>query len=171
MITTQATTRLTIAALLGLGFVGCGGPAGDAIGDAGTPLTETSASSASATLLDRTFDDIKFDIEPDAPYDRSMLTEEIEALNGKRIRIRGYILPTAQKRGIEQFVLVRDNRECCFGPGAALYDCVLVEMETGKSAEFSIRPVAVEGKFSLQEFIGPEGRPLAIYHLSGESVR
>lgn len=122
-------------------------------------------------LVDKSFDDITFDIEPDAPFERSMLTPEIEALDGRRIRIRGYILPTAQKRGIKQFVLVRDNMECCFGPGAALYDCILISMVPGSTAEFSIRPVAVEGTFQIKEFKGFDGKHLAVFHLEGEKVK
>ncbi len=121
------------------------------------------------TQLDKTFDDLKFDIEPDAPYDAAMLTDPILDLDGEKVRIRGYILPSAQSR-LEQFVLVRDNQECCFGPGAALYDCVLVTMAPGKAAKFSIRPVAVEGEFALREFRGPDGRLLAIFQMIGETV-
>jgi hypothetical protein len=120
---------------------------------------------------DKTFDDIRFDIQPGDPFHRDMLPEEIESLAGKRIRIRGYILPTAQKRGIKQFVLVRDNQECCFGPGAALYDCILVEMQGPATAEFSIRPIAVEGTFDIREVKGLDGKHLAIYYLSAESVK
>ncbi|MEX2310265.1 MAG: DUF3299 domain-containing protein [Pirellulales bacterium] len=120
---------------------------------------------------DKTFDDMRFEIAPREPFHRKMLPQSIEAMAGQRIRIRGFILPTPQKRGIKQFVLVRDNQECCFGPGAALYDCILVEMQSGKTAEFSIRPVAVEGTFDIREIIGPDGMHLAIYHLEGESVR
>lgn len=132
---------------------------------------EPAATLAPARIVDQTFDDIKFDIEPDAPFDRSMLTDKVRDLDGKRIRIRGYILPTAQQRGIKQFVLVRDNQECCFGPGAALYDCILVRMQGDKSAEFSVRPVAVEGEFKVEEFYGPDEKPLAIYRLDGEAVK
>lgn len=121
--------------------------------------------------IDKTFDDIKFDIQPDAPFRREMLTDEIESLAGQRIRIRGYILPTSQKRGIKQFVLVRDNQECCFGPGAALYDCVLVEMKPGHTAEYSVRPVAVEGTFKIELLTDPDEKPLAIYRLEGELVQ
>jgi hypothetical protein len=120
---------------------------------------------------DRTFDDLRFDIQPGDPFHRAMLPPSIEALAGQRIRIRGYILPTPQKRGIKMFVLVRDNQECCFGPGAALYDCILVEMAEGKTAEFSIRPVAVEGTFGINEVLGPDGNHLAIYRIDGETVR
>lgn len=121
-------------------------------------------------IVDKTFDDVKFEMESDEPFRREMLTGEIEALAGRRIRIRGYILPTTQKRGIKQFVLVRDNQECCFGPGAALYDCILVEMEPGRTIEYSIRPVAVEGTFHIDILPGLDGAPLAIYRMAGEAV-
>jgi hypothetical protein len=128
-------------------------------------------SAAGDRQYDKTFDNLRFDIKPGDPFHRAMLPPGIEALVGQRIRIRGYILPTPQKRGIKTFVLVRDNQECCFGPGAALYDCILVEMMPGRTAEFSIRPVAVEGRFGINEVIGPDGAHLAIYRIDGESVR
>jgi hypothetical protein len=120
---------------------------------------------------DKTFDDIRFDIKPGDPFTRDMLPDTIEALTKQRLRIRGFILPTPQRRGIKQFVLVRDNQECCFGPGAALYDCILVEMQPGKTAEYSIRPVAVEGIFDINEIKGPDGKHLAIYHMDAELVK
>lgn len=119
---------------------------------------------------DKTFDDLRFEMTVGEAFHRTMLTKQIEELAGQRIRIRGYILPSAQNRGIAQFVLVRDNQECCFGPGAALYDCILVEMQKGQTTEYSIRPVAVEGKFDIHEIVF-DGKHLAIYHLDGESVR
>jgi hypothetical protein len=119
---------------------------------------------------DKTFDDLRFDIKAGDPFHRDMLPQSIEAMGGQRIRIRGFILPTPQKRGIKTFVLVRDNQECCFGPGAALYDCILVEMQPGNTAEYTIRPVAVEGTFEIEEFKSGDVH-LAIYHLDAESVR
>jgi hypothetical protein len=118
---------------------------------------------------DKTFDDLRFEMRVGEPFHRSMLTQQIEAMAGQRIRIRGYILPTPQRAGITQFVLVRDNQECCFGAGAALYDCILVDMKKGKTAEYSIRPVAAEGIFDVREFV-IGGRHLAIYHMDAESV-
>ncbi len=100
-----------------------------------------------------------------------MLTDEIKKLDGQRVKIRGYILPTFQQSGLTMFVLVRDNMECCFGPGAALYDCMIVEMKPPKTAEFSTRPVAVEGIFKVSEFLDPDGVVRAVFHLDGESVQ
>ncbi len=118
---------------------------------------------------DKTFDDLRFEMTVGEPFKRSMLTKPIEGLIGQKIRIRGYILPTPQRAGITKFVLVRDNQECCFGAGAALYDCILVDMVKGKTAEYSIRPVAAEGIFDVQEVV-IGGRHLAIYHMNAESV-
>jgi hypothetical protein len=121
-------------------------------------------------IMEATFDDVKFQMVKTEKFDRSMLTPKVKSLFDKRIRIRGYMYPTLRRKGLTQFVLVRDNLECCFGPGAALYDCVLVTMQPGKTAEYSIRPIAVEGTFRLEELPGPEGRPLAIYQMSGQAV-
>ncbi len=120
---------------------------------------------------DLTFDGIKFPMKKGDKFKRSMLTKKIEDLDGQRIRIRGYILPSFKQKGIKQFVLVRDNMECCFGPGAALYDCIVVEMAKGKSTSFTVRPVAVEGTFAIRPFKGPDGKHLAVYHLTGLSVK
>lgn len=186
-------TAMLLAALLGVCVAGCGSDSATAGGDVRSePAARDEKAQAAAPTkpnealrpgaltqalpaagdrpYDKTFDDIRFDMDPAEPFVRSMLTPEIEALAGQRIRIRGYILPTPQKRGIKQFVLVRDNQLCCFGQGAALYDCILVEMNPGKSAEYLIRPVAVEGKFSIDELLGPDGKHLAIYRLEAESV-
>jgi len=122
-------------------------------------------------IVDSSFDDIKFEIEKTDPFDQSLLTPKIKELLGQRIRIRGYMFPTLKKRGLKQFVLVRDNLECCFGPGAALFDCILVHMNEGQTAEFSTRPIAVEGTFSVEEIVGPDGAHLAIYRLDGESAK
>lgn len=120
--------------------------------------------------FDKTFDDLRFEIAVGDPFERKMLPASIEALDGKPMRIRGFILPTPQQRGIKQFVLVRDNQECCFGPGAALFDCILVDMNEGETAEYTIRPVAVTGTFAIQEVV-VDGKHLAIYHIAGDEVK
>ncbi|HYO24979.1 MAG TPA: DUF3299 domain-containing protein [Lacipirellulaceae bacterium] len=132
---------------------------------------EAPAPAASAQgVVETTFDDLKFPMEKTDQFAESMLTEQVKNLFGKRIRIRGYMFPTSRRQGIKQFVLVRDNMECCFGPGAALFDCVLVTMTGDATATFSIRPIAVEGEFRLETLPGPDGRPLAIYQMAGEAV-
>ena len=122
-------------------------------------------------VRDLTFDDIKFEMKKGSPFKRKLLTKTIESLDGKQIKIRGYMLPSFQQRGIKQFVLVRDNMECCFGPGAALYDCILVEMAKGDGVKYTVRPITVEGKFAIREFKDPDGNHLAIYRMDGLKVQ
>ncbi len=131
----------------------------------------SAAASGGSGVRESTFDDLKFDMPPGDAFSRSMLTEPIKQLFGSRIRIRGYILPTAHQDGIRQFVLVRDNLECCFGPGAALYDCILVELSGDRSTSYTVRPVTVEGRLNLREEIGPDGKYLVIYGLAADSVK
>ena len=147
-------------------------PKGEIVpGSAGPTPVQYPGRRVADRIVDKTFDDIQFEMVKEEPFERSMLTPEIETLAGRRIRIRGYIRPTAQRRGIRRFILVRDDQECCFGPGAALFDCIVVQMEPGKTTQFSIRPVTVAGRFAIQELIGPNGKHLAIFALEAESVR
>ncbi len=121
-----------------------------------------------------TFDDIKLELEKDEKYiPEKHLNEKVDKLQGQKIRIRGWIHPSVfTQTGITQFVLVRDNQECCFGPGAALHDCILIEMESGKSTSFTTRPIAVEGVFKIEEIPGgPKGRQLAIYGMKAVSAK
>jgi hypothetical protein len=148
------------------------GKAVDAPSPSGEPAAQSDDSANTPERIrDISFDDLKFEIEKGDPFKRSLLTDKIEALNGKRVRIRGFILPSFQQTGLTQFVLVRDNLSCCFGPGAAIYDCVIVEMKPGESTDYSLYPVAVEGTFTISELLDPEGKTVAIYHLDGEQVR
>lgn len=140
-------------------------PASEAI-PAPAPVRRTASAPREVT-----FDDVKLDMEKGAPFTRDLLPKRVTALAGERIRIRGYILPSFQQTGLTQFVLVRDNQECCFGPGAALHDCIVVRMEPGKTTSFSIRPVAVAGTFRIDELRAPDGTHLAIYAMEGEEVK
>jgi hypothetical protein len=134
------------------------------------PKKESPAETKKPTR-DISFDTIKFDMKKEDPFDQKLLTPTVKKLVNNKVRIRGYILPSFQQAGITQFVLVRDNLECCFGPGAALYDCVVVHMNEGKSTDFTTRPIAVEGVFSLDELRDADGKCLAIYHLQGDKVQ
>jgi hypothetical protein len=158
-------TLLLLAVLVA---AGCGGPPPVA---APAAAPGAAARRPAAAPREISFDDIKLEMEKGAAFTRDLLPERVTALADTAIRIRGYILPSFQQTGLTQFVLVRDNQECCFGPGAALHDCVVVRMRPGKTADFSIRPVAVAGTFKIDELRAPDGSHLAIYALDGDEVK
>ena len=127
---------------------------------------------ASDRYQETTFDDVKFDLAPGAPFRDELITPQIAARFDRPIRIRGYMFPTLRKSGLKQFVLVRDNLECCFGPGAALFDCILVYLDPNHPAEYSIRPVTVEGVFKFDKRqMAPDAPPIAIYRLDDAAVK
>ena len=122
-------------------------------------------------LYDLTFDDVKFDLEPDEPFSADRLTDEIRKIDGQKIKIRGYIRPSFSQRGLKNFVFVRDNKECCFGPNAAIYDCMLVKLKKQTTTDYTVRPVTVEGTFYLKPFEGPDGNTWAIYRMRNATVK
>jgi hypothetical protein len=155
---------------------------GNQQGTTDRPVVEVRKSSEAALAKGEiNFDDLKFEIEKDQPFKREMLTKDVEQLNGRKVKLRGYILPSTlfRETDIDQFVLVRDNQECCFGPGAALFDCVIVEMVPGKTTDFVTRPVTVEGKFKIDTEKykyppggGPKGAShFAVFKIDGTSVK
>lgn len=152
------SAQALICGFLAAGFVTGFGPVRADAADASAPK-------------DVTFDDIKLELKPNEAFKSTLLTPAVKKLDGAAIRIRGYILPSFQQTGLKQFVLVRDNMQCCFGPGAALHDCILVEMAPGATADFTVRPVTVSGTFAIREVNGPDGECLAIYHLDGKQVK
>jgi hypothetical protein len=175
----SSCTRSWIVAIAGFA-AGCGESPGRSLTPPAMPRTTATPASESppgpsrqstAAPREVTFDDIKLDMEKGSPFTRDLLPKRVTTLAGERIRIRGYILPSFQQTGLTQFVLVRDNQECCFGPGAALHDCIVVRMVPGQTTSFSIRPVAVAGTFRIDELKAPDGSHLAIYAMDGEDVK
>ncbi len=125
---------------------------------------------------DITFDALKFDIKSGDAFERSMIPKLTEELHGKPIRIRGYILPESafSLTDLPGFILTRDSDTCCFGPNRALCDFIMVHMNPGRTADFSNKPIAVEGVFSVELLVDPadpQGAVGAIYRLDAELAR
>ncbi len=121
--------------------------------------------------FDLTFDDLKFEMEKGSPFNRKLLTPKINGYHNSTVKLRGYIRPSFTQSGLSKFIFVRDNKECCFGPGAAIFDCVLVRLEAGLETDFTVRPISIEGKFSLKEYKGPDGNVWSIYRMTDAKVK
>lgn len=112
-----------------------------------------------------TFNDLKFEMEKTEKFSRSMLSDKINGYHGGKVKIRGYIRPNFKQTGITKFIFVRDNKECCFGPQAAIFDNILVRLGKGQSVNYTVRPVTVEGNFVLKEYKGPDGNVWSLYRM------
>lgn len=118
--------------------------------------------------LDITFDDVKLDIKENMVFDESMLTDRVRELEGKYVRIRGFICAQAtfQQRNIQQFILIK-NTECKFGPDGQFHHVMTVHLQPKDAIDFTIRPITVEGILKLDPKTGPDGNTWSLYRLEG----
>jgi hypothetical protein len=81
-------------------------------------------------------------MKPDELEERGGVTvpPDIAAMDGKKVFIRGYIRPDSvtQRVGIKEFLLVRDNNQCCFGDISSVkyYDQIAVDMVGSHTVDF-----------------------------------
>jgi hypothetical protein len=93
------------------------------------------------------------------------------ALEGHKVYLRGYAFPGAQSKGIKQFVLVRDNQQCCFGGNPKLTDMVDVTLDEPLTMEYSPYLRRVAGTFHVEMGEGVDGLPRVLYHLKADHLR
>jgi len=86
-------------------------------------------------------------------------------LGGVRVRIRGFMKPWYADEDLTEFLFVRDNGECCFGPNVAIYDVIAVTLAEGESTDYIPGiPFDVEGTFRIEPY-ADEVELLALYFL------
>ena len=74
-------------------------------------------------------------------------------LDGRRVRLRGFMFPPYEPDGITQFALARDNEICCFGRDPLAYDILPVLLADGVTTEYiQARPFDVIGTFHHDTF-------------------
>ena len=89
-------------------------------------------------------------MEPVRPDCVAYFPEWLRNLDGKRIRLRGFMYPPFETTGIRGFVLARDNQICCFGRNPKPYDLIEVFMRKGETTDYiQNRPFDVVGVFHI----------------------
>lgn len=86
----------------------------------------------------------------------------LKSLDGKSIRIRGFMYPTFEASGLTSFTLARDNGICCFVRQPKIYDIIAVELASGVTSDYiADKPFDVEGTFRIH----PEADEKELYRL------
>ncbi len=100
----------------------------------------------------------------------SHFPEWLKGLEGKKVRIRGFMFPPPRQDGITYFQLARDNEICCFGRDPKVYDLIAVEMTKGTSTSYiPNRPFDVIGVFHIDPFIDGD-KMYELYRLDQASI-
>lgn len=75
--------------------------------------------------------------------------EAIKVLDGKKVRLQGFMLPLEQSEKQQHFLLSAYPPHCAYclpgGPNT------MVEVKTGKPVAFTFEPITLSGQFALME--------------------
>lgn len=101
------------------------------------------------------------------------LDEDILALDGKDVFIKGYMYPGRLTQGIDKFVLVKDSGTCCFGGQPKIEDMILVELQDDLKVDLRAQttPIGIGGKLRLDNRVRVADGLTPIYTLEGHHVR
>ena len=107
-------------------------------------------------------------LEGDPP---TAIPDTARAVDGRNVLLKGYMYPGKQQRGIVQFLLVRDQGDCCFGGNPKITDRVLVQLRDPQGIDFSPRLRKIAGRFAVR----PTGTAAldggVLYHIEDAVVR
>jgi hypothetical protein len=129
---------------------------------------------AEGEALRVSYDDIDLlkvlNMDPVAPDAATYMPAWLKALDGRRIRIRGFMYPTFQQTGVHAFGLARDNQICCFGRNPKIYDVFDVVLHEGATTNYiPNRPFDVVGVFHIRPE-AEDGKLFRLYEMDDASV-
>jgi hypothetical protein len=111
------------------------------------------------------------DIKAGKPF-KSTIPEKIKSLNGKRVRIDGFMIPYDQAAmRVTEFMLVASYDSCGFGDmPTGMTDCVHVSLPKGRTATYTANPIVASGVFEVGEEFDKEGFVTSVYRLEADGV-
>jgi len=110
-------------------------------------------------------------LQPGEGEPANMIPESAVKMDGRDVLLKGYMYPGKQQRGIRQFLLVRDQGDCCFGGNPKITDRVLVQIADKGGIDFTARMRKIAGRFSIRPAGTAEVEGGVFYHLENAVVR
>ncbi len=100
-----------------------------------------------------------------------MMPAWLRDLNGKHVRIRGYMKPSGLAEGIPEFVFVRSTDLCCFGPKGKVYHLIAVKLKAGTTTDYiELKPFDVVGNFRIEKIELDDGLIFLLYHIDDAAI-
>ncbi|MBO46101.1 MAG: hypothetical protein CMJ96_04305 [Planctomycetes bacterium] len=93
----------------------------------------------------------------------------IHELQGKRIRLRGFMMPDLDFENITRFHLIRSLWGCCFGAPPRVNELLSVNVRGGEGLDYTYNTIEVTGTFRA-EFLMEDGIIEDIYFLDDTDV-
>jgi hypothetical protein len=79
------------------------------------------------------------------------IPDDVKALSGMTVRLRGYMIPIHESRTVTTFALVPDLFACCFGQPPQLQHTALVICPPGKGVSYYPDEIIVTGRLTVSE--------------------
>lgn len=100
----------------------------------------------------------------------SPIPDDVKALNGCTIRLRGYMIPMDQAENISKFALVPSLFNCCFGQPPQIQHTIVVTCPKGKAVNYYPDEIIVQGKLTV-DVVKDDGFIVGIFALETTSVK
>ena len=115
------------------------------------------------------------DESPDSPFAKggdpdTQIPESVKAFSGKRVSLKGFMLPLKVEQGlVTELLIMRDQSMCCFGTVPKINEWVSVKM-TGKGVKPVMdQAVTLVGTLKIGA-IRENGYLVGIYQMDGERM-
>lgn len=119
------------------------------------PQSRTFRPEGAEQALRITYDDLDLlkwlQMDPVTPDCVEKMPEWLRGLNGKKVRLRGFMKPHEISTGFRRFIFVKDTGLCCFGPAGKIYDLIQVTLLKGTTTDYiELTPFDVIGTFRIE---------------------
>ncbi len=152
-------------------------PAKGPASEASAPGAEAKADGQLVVGFDK-LSSFKYDVpdeNPDSPFAKgkdpdTQIPETIKAFSGKRVSLKGFMLPLKVEQGlVTELLIMRDQSMCCFGTVPKINEWVSVRM-TGKGIKPVMdQAVSLVGTLKVGA-IRENGYLVGIYQMDGERM-
>lgn len=82
---------------------------------------------------------------------QKLFSKVAEELDGKRVFIKGYVLPSDRKTNLKEFIFVGDFGQCCFGGSPKINHIIAVTFTNEDRIDYSWRLRHIGGIFHLNK--------------------
>ena len=152
-------------------------PAKGPASEASAPGAEAKADGQLVVGFDK-LSSFKYDVpdeNPDSPFAKgkdpdTQIPEAVKAFSGKRVSLKGFMLPLKVEQGlVTELLIMRDQSMCCFGTVPKINEWVSVRM-TGKGIKPVMdQAVSLVGTLKVGA-IRENGYLVGIYQMDGERM-
>lgn len=104
------------------------------------------------------------------PSGAKQIPPAVKALDGKKVVVTGYMMPTKLEKGfVKEFLLMASAQLCCYGTTPQVNEFIVVKMNASNVKPVMDTPVQFFGKLVVKEMY-EDGFLTNIYSLEGERM-